>query len=399
MLGDQVYMDFGDSSADRIWPWHLHSTPTQRRQAMVLRYQQHWARDVVRRILANYPIYMLWSDHEIRDGWGSWASDSPTLQAKYPRGAQIAAAYNSYFYDAQDLYWHFQACHNPAPPNFIVTPPPRFRQAMPFVFRCGRLAVVMLDDRGDRDLWRDSGAHALGHAQWMFLEQLLTFDLPCDIDVLVLAMQAPIVSMSPTGETMRLLADRVDDVDLFKQGNAEALLALQESSASTSDMVYEVVVNRLLSRGTLPHSDYHLSDFDDARDQWSHPYCREEQEKIVRVAAVARTTNRPTGSPRRVMFVGGDIHSGALFDIRISDPMCTIPCVISSGIGQSKRAVVGVKIDDEFEVAPGIWVELNQVVGDFNFAVTTIVFGGASPLVSSTIAHPGMSNVYRVNLI
>ncbi len=27
---------------------------------------------------------MLWSDHEIRDGWGSWASDSPTLQAKYP---------------------------------------------------------------------------------------------------------------------------------------------------------------------------------------------------------------------------------------------------------------------------------------------------------------------------
>ena len=144
---------------------------------------------------------MLWSDHEIRDGWGSWASDSPTLQAKYPRGAAIAAQYNAYFEDARKVYWHFQMCHNLATP--IAEPyVAGTRTAIPVQFQCGRLSVVMLDDRGERDLWRESN-RALGDAQWSFLENELLPNLPPDVDALAIATQGPIVGMAPGGEAMR----------------------------------------------------------------------------------------------------------------------------------------------------------------------------------------------------
>ena len=39
--------------------------------------------------MANVPIYMMWDDHDIRDGFGSLASDSETLVQKYPRGKDI----------------------------------------------------------------------------------------------------------------------------------------------------------------------------------------------------------------------------------------------------------------------------------------------------------------------
>ena len=64
-------------------------------------------------MLANIPTYMVWDDHDIRDGWGSLASDSPTLVAQFPRGAAIFARSDAYFQDCRDVYWHFQACHNP----------------------------------------------------------------------------------------------------------------------------------------------------------------------------------------------------------------------------------------------------------------------------------------------
>jgi hypothetical protein len=103
---------------------------------------------------------MVWDDHDIRDGWGSSAADSPTLLAKHPRGDAIFRKSTAFFEDARDVYWHFQACHNPthvpgeAPPNIVNLPPlPGERRAMPFAFRCGRLVVLVLDAAA-RDVFR-----------------------------------------------------------------------------------------------------------------------------------------------------------------------------------------------------------------------------------------------------
>src|SRR5437763_503184 len=74
-----------------VWPRHLGSDSGSRRHAIAAKYQEHWSREPIRSILANTPCYMMWDDHEIRNGWGSYAPDSPALTAQYPRGANIAA--------------------------------------------------------------------------------------------------------------------------------------------------------------------------------------------------------------------------------------------------------------------------------------------------------------------
>jgi hypothetical protein len=395
MVGDQVYLDIG-TAVETIWPTHLRTSPERRRQLMARRYREHWQRAPIRKVMANTPTYMLWSDHEIRDGWGSWASDSPTLQARYPQGAEIAAQYNAFFEDARKVYWHFQMCHNFATP--IAEPyVPGARTAIPVQFQCGRLAVLMLDDRGERDLWRESN-RALGDAQWNFVENEFLPNLSPDIDALAVVTQGPIVGMSPNGEVMRRLGDREDDVELFKRGDAKGLLALQGDSARLADYVH-AGIDRLVFKDLLPDNDVRLSDFDDLRDQWSHPRCRAEQERLIRRAADARLVNRHSGHPRAVMFVGGDIHTGALYEIEVANPSFTAPCLISSGIAQARGHIVGLKLDEDHTVADGIRANLQHVVGDFNFGITHILFNAGAPVITNTIGHPNTSEVYTVNLL
>ncbi|MGH9320587.1 MAG: alkaline phosphatase D family protein [Vicinamibacteria bacterium] len=395
MVGDQVYLDFG-TRAEKIWPTHLKTSPKRRRQLMAERYRDHWRRAPIRWVMANTPTYMLWSDHEIRDGWGSWASDSPTLQARYPKGAHIAAEYNAYFEDARKLYWHFQMCHNFAAP--IAEPyVPGARTAIPVQFQCGRLAVLMLDDRGDRDLWRESN-RALGDQQWSFLENEFLPNLAPDIDALAIVTQGPIVSMSPNGLAVRQLGNREDDVELFKRGNARALLELQAKSDSNIEYAY-ALVDQVVFKDFLPDADLNIADFDDVRDNWSHPRCQPEQERLIRRAGDARMANRDIGQPRAVMFVGGDIHTGALYEIAVTSPAFTAPCLISSGIAQARGAFVGVKLDDDHVVAEGIRASLRHVVGDFNFGVTHILFNGGTPVITNTIGHPNTSDVYTFKYV
>ena len=78
MMGDQIYMD--EDQPD-VFAQHFHSDSATRRRVMAEMYRLNWSRDVVRKILANVPTYMVWDDHDIRDGWGSLASDSPTMAA------------------------------------------------------------------------------------------------------------------------------------------------------------------------------------------------------------------------------------------------------------------------------------------------------------------------------
>lgn len=406
MMGDQVYMD--DDKPD-IFEDHLDSDPATRRKAMAEKYHANWSRATVAKVLANVPTYMVWDDHDIRDGWGSSAGDSPTLAALHPRGAKIFQKTNAYFEDARDVYWHFQGCHNPqrgdyrdpalpgvpdpAFPNYIDAPPPHGqRLAMPFVFRCGRLMVLVLDSRGERDVFRKQYP-ILGAQQWQFIDEVLD-RLPADVDALAVVTSTPIASQDPDGQVQRLFGTRTDDIEAFKRGDEKALF--HRKPTDDIDQFILAAAGARLSRaaGTQFNlGNFKVSNIDEARDQWSHRFAHPEQVDLLRKAAAARLANRSSGSGRGLLFLSGDIHIGCTFEISLTKPSYKALSLTSSGISavEDVQPLIGVFVDQEFTVAKDIRSTLGNVVNKFNFGVVQVQPTGRGAKVFGTVAHEGNS--------
>lgn len=422
MIGDQVYQDDSIDAADgrrrHIWERHLdggYRNAKDRRRALAETYQKNWSLHPIREVLANIPVYMMWDDHDIRDGWGSWASESETLKTRYPRGEGIFNFYREYFNDCKDVFWHFQRSSyyplSAASSTDIssVLPVTPFQGAMPVAFRCGRLAVLILDGRGERDLWRESNP-VLGDAQWRFIDGFLS-TLPPDIDALTIVTPVPIVATSPENSSQKMLGDRNDDVEFFKRGDLRGLRELQGHSGE--DMTAPVLLLTFLTPPLLGGSfsnsavaygrTLHWKDdsIDEARDQWCNHFSRPEQERLIRKAVAAAFTNRPTSQPRGVFFVGGDLHSGGLITISVDRPDFKMQCLITSGISRQNEGVkgmVGVLVDDEFEVASGIRASLDDYTLIYNFGVTHIVFTGGTPVIKNVVARQGDDQYMALNI-
>jgi PhoD-like phosphatase len=392
MVGDQLYMD--EDKPD-TFEEELESSSARRRETMAEKYRLNWSRDPVNRILANVPTYMMWDDHDIRDGWGSSPADGLTLVTKYPRGQALHDTLNAYFEDARDVYWHFQGCHNPLPgdiadpafPNYISGPPLHGqRRAMPFAFRCGRLAVLVVDSRGERDAFRDE-LPVLGTEQWAFVDHVLT-NLPADVEALVVATPTPIASIDPSGQVMKLFGDRTDDIEAFKQGRPPP-----KSEDTTADKI-AVLVNAPLSRLTgtqLNLGKFKISNLDETRDQWSHKFSRREQVDLIRKAGKARLVNRTAGAARSLIFVSGDIHVGCIFDLSVLVPPFKAVSLTSSGISNTEGEVlvVGTFVDESFSLGFGIHSKLREVVPDFNFGVVQVIPTGGGAEINGAVAHEG----------
>ncbi|NLD70263.1 MAG: alkaline phosphatase family protein [Limnobacter sp.] len=404
MMGDQVYVD---EDTPNVFNEHFKSRPDARRAALVEKYELTWSRKVVREVLANFPCYMVWDDHDIRDGWGSVASDSPALLARYPRGREIYARHNAFFEDCRDVYWHFQACHNPVfvpgelPPNVVTGPPlPGERRAMPFAFRCARLVVVVLDTRGARDVFRPAPElPILGAEQWAFVEDVFA-KLDPEVEALAIVTPTPIASMDPDGQVQRLLGDRTDDVEKFKRGNADGVLELKSGSNSEIPIT---IANVHLSRITgvpLNLGTFMLSKLDEARDQWSHKFSRGEQMALLRQAGAARLANAAPGTGRALIFLSGDIHVGCIFDITSLKPPFKAVSLTSSGISalEDTAVVIGTFLDEKVPLGGGFTSTLRDVVRDFNFGVVQVLPTGAGAQVAPALAHEGNAWAAGANL-
>jgi hypothetical protein len=399
MMGDQVYMDQDEPD---VYKEHLESKPAVRRRAMAETYRLNWSREPVRKVMANVPTYMMWDDHDIRDGFASVASDSKTLAVKFPRGQRIFLKNNAYFEDARDVYWHFQGCHNPLPtgdpslPNYIAgPPPPGKRRAMPFVFRCGRLVVLVLDARGDRDVFRKDYP-VLGAEQWGFIDKVFA-NLPADVEALAVMTPTPIASMDPDGQVQNLLGDRTDDVVAFSRGRPGP------KSSEEKREIPVAIANVHLSRlfGTqLNLGRYMISHIDEARDQWSHKTARPEQAELLRKAGAARIANVIPGAARGLIFLSGDIHVGCIFDISCTKPEFKAASLTASGISttEGQSVIVGTFLDERFSVASGIKSTLREVTRDFNFGVVEVVPTGTGAEIVPTLAHEGSAAVFGLNL-
>ena len=111
---------------------------------------------------------------------------SPSPDVRLRRAAQRPHVFDQY----RDRL--FPAQPDPAFPNYIDGPIPHGqRLAMPFVFRCGRLVVLMIESRGERDVFRKDYP-ILGARQWTFIDQVFA-RLPEDVDALAIVTPTPVL--------------------------------------------------------------------------------------------------------------------------------------------------------------------------------------------------------------
>ncbi len=370
LLGDQVYMD----EVEDLWNLPLNIDRRERRRRMADVYHRFWSRAPVAEILANVPTYMMWDDHEIRNGWGSDPGDSPTLARRYPRGRPISDKYESFFEDARQVYWHFQHVRNPETPgvdgaDFLKA---GTRHAVPFAFACGATTLLMLDNRGARDLWRPR-LPVLGADQWTTLRGILT-GLDAGTDSLVVVVPLPVVSMPNRGIVQIMFGRRRDDVRLFKRGESAKLKVFPEQGEPTSGgsklLVYLQAVADFAGAalfGLGSTGRFGLKDLTDVRDNWAHHRVRRERNELLRaVLAVQR-------GGRAVSFIGGDLHVGARMDI-LERGGGRVPTLITSGIGQAPSAgpVVHTVIGRRFRIAHGLRARLVEHCIAHNFGLTQI---------------------------
>ncbi len=400
MMGDQVYIDEDDPN---IFALHYDSDPPTRRRALAEKYRLSWSRKVIQQVFANIPTYMVWDDHEIRDGFGSLACDSPTLALRFPRGQKMFARSDAYFQDCRDVYWHFQGCHNPLKgetaepslPNYIVDPPNGGpRRAMPFVFRCGRVLVLVLESRTERDVFREQ-LPILGAEQWAFIEKVFA-NLPPDVETLAVMTPTPIASIDPRGQVMKLMGDRTDDIEAFKRGDEKAVLD-PHSSEDFTDLLLAIAGHELTVLTGTPQNlgAFKVSNLDEARDQWSHKFAQPEQRELLKKAAKARFVNRGGNNGRELIFLSGDIHVGSIFDISMFNPRYNIVSLTSSGISAKQHVkadlFVGTFVDEDFTVDAGVRSVLREVVPDFNFGIVQVLQTGSGAEINALLAHEGNS--------
>ena len=160
--GDQVYSDGTDYLS--IWAWlkkvkdHNPSIADMRSWYRDI-YRGYWGFPHVQAVHRQFPNYMIWDDHEIMDGWGSYTKDELSNELdswfEWEDKEKNLLLANRMFDAAKKTYFEYQHSHNPDTP----------RDQYDYSFsNCGA-DYFFLDMRGMRNFERKSNA-VLGKKQW-----------------------------------------------------------------------------------------------------------------------------------------------------------------------------------------------------------------------------------------
>jgi alkaline phosphatase D len=262
--GDQVYVDGNDAVS--IWAWlksvHLKMlalSPEERMHAMRSWYRDiyrgYWGFPALTRTFGRFPTYMMWDDHEIMDGWGSYTDKELATEllrwwemADADKGRALA---REMFQAATETYREYEHSHNP----------PTAPGAFDYSYALHGCAFYVLDMRGQRDFNRPGDERILGAAQMQrFLEWLRSAEVTAARAVFV-------VSPVPVVHAANFVVNKFD----------LAFLGLA----------------------------------DDLRDEWEHESNWGERNRILR--EVFRLSHE---QGKTVAFLSGDVHIGAAFRIR-----------------------------------------------------------------------------------
>ncbi|MCT7971676.1 alkaline phosphatase D family protein [Laspinema olomoucense] len=274
--GDQVYVD-GNSDLS-IWEW-LRKVKSQNptREDMITWYRDiyrgYWGIPQVQRIYRRFPTYMIWDDHEILDGWGSYTPDElagllDTSWQLRNKSQQLHFA-EEMFEAARRVYWEYEHCHNPET-DFV-------NKQFDYGFDCGRCGFYVLDMRGNRNYNRPHH-RTLGLEQWSRFQKWMACQYESDAQALFIVSPVPVVHLS---------SFVINKIDLTLFG-------------------YQ----------------------DDQRDHWEHHSNWDERNNLLKlVFELSQETQRP------VIFISGDVHIGAAFKLSHPDfPGAKVFQVTSSGI-------------------------------------------------------------------
>lgn len=325
--GDQVYSD-GDSKVD-IWRWLRKNKDEvwdllRRDRSQCLEVMKSWYRDIyrgywgylaLRRVFRQTPTYMIWDDHEIMDGWGSYTQDelSDLLDSiwEWENRKQNLTLARAMREAAITVYEEYQDSHNPR----------RDHKGWDYTWRCGPAAFFAFDMRGAHD-YEAEEQRLLGPQQWERFKDWINRETLSDSKVLFVVSPVPVLHLS-------------------------------EFIANTLDL-------------TL------LGLADDLRDEWEHKSNHAERDELLSLVF-----DRAHQSGKRVVFLSGDVHVSAAFRLsRAGQRRARVYQLTSSGITYCKAPGallrLAVRNRGHLGVAKGqpkiSFERLQEVFTDNNFA-------------------------------
>jgi len=265
--GDLVYVDGEDSV--NIWHWLAKvkkHKPTLSDVVSWYRdiYRGYWDFKPVQAMFANYPNYMIWDDHEIMDGWGSYTESELADILNRRHGRQDPKENLRQTFMMRDaagiVYADYQHSHNtgPWPPE----PDPSGESILGFPLDQGGCDFYVLDIRGHKQFDAEHDFRVLGKSQH---ERLAAWAKGVEQS----ANRGPIFIVSPV-PVVHLRNFVIDLMD------------------------------RLLFFDWL----------DDVRDHWEHAKNHKEITRLLDLLfGLSDTTRRP------LVVLSGDAHIGAVFSV------------------------------------------------------------------------------------
>lgn len=235
-------------------------------------YRGYWGFPALREVFSSFPTYMIWDDHEIADGWGSFrfAKGKPRdeLDEILPNRRDSDLSYDDRLALVQRMvraathvYREYQHSHNPemqtADANFPAN-------AFDYHIRFPKGALYVLDGRGQRDFNRGS-LKILGREQLERFKTWLNGLDPSETPFVFVTSAVPLVHLS------HILVDQ-----------GEGIIA---DAANLTD---------------------------DLRDGWEHKAHRVENRTLLKLLFKAAEKGH------RVCVLSGDVHVAAAF--RLTDP-------------------------------------------------------------------------------
>ena len=225
-------------------------------------YCGYWGFPGVQEVFDSFPTYMIWDDHELGDGWGSYYAREdgaggivhrmlPAYEEKGLTHAEARRLAARMFRAGKKAYLEYEHSHNPSTGEGVFD----------YSFRRGGCAYYVLDGRGHRDVNRDS-FRILGREQFDRFERWAANVDPEETPFLF------VVSAVPVLHTRAGLA------------NAD-------------------------ERWLMEHAGLD----DDLRDSWEHEIHDEECSALLQVLFDA------TARGIRVCILSGDVHVSAVFSL------------------------------------------------------------------------------------
>ena len=253
-------------------------------------YRCYWHFDLPQQVFARYPQYMIWDDHEIMDGWGSYSKRQRRKLINTNRN-RTDTRHNDTIIDlmflaAKQVYFEYQHSHNPTTnahtnPSLYQMPLKNPDCQWDYDWQVGDCGFYALDMRGHHN-YLNEGYALLGKKQMNRFGDWLASNKTAELKALFVVSPVPVVH-------------------------------------------WGWFVNRII--GGL----FELAGkADDFRDEWAHLSNVEERDILLhRLAEFSQTHQCP------VVILSGDVHSVSCFNITSrAHPGARLYNVTASGVSR-----------------------------------------------------------------